>query len=183
MNRHPATIALALLLYAACGGDVQRSSHDSQGSPDPRVDDAGSKGAGGTLGGGSSADAAGTVDAATPDPCAPENRPICATLRERVVRTDSGECVLSVPHSSADPRPFDPNVLALQIPTSDGPLRMTYVGDALGCSAESPSSVLMGWYFVADPPHLVFCPMACALLTLSPVIELLLRCDSACPPP
>jgi hypothetical protein len=185
MNRHPATIAVALLLYAACGGDVERSSHDPQGSPDPRVEDSGSGGAGGTRDAGSTADATGTLDAPAPNPCAPENRPICATLRERVVRTDSGECVLYVLHSSADPRPFDPNVLALQIPTPDGPLRMTYVGDALGCSVESPSGVMLGWYFVADPPHLVFCPMACSLIELDPssVIELLVRCGGACPPP
>jgi hypothetical protein len=175
-------MAVALLLYSACGGDVQRSSEDSNGSPDPGVEDSGNSGAGGTRDAGSPLDAPGTADSAAPDACAPENRPICGTTRERVVRTDSGVCVLYVPHSSADPRPFDPNVLAIQISTPDGPLRMTYVGDPLGCNAESPSIVL-GWYFVADPPHLEFCPKTCALLTLSPVIELLLRCDSVCPPP
>ena len=132
--------ALAVVsLQAACGGDVQRSA------PGPSAGGAGSPGqsAGTQARTTPSAEkpavpargAASGQDAATPDPCAPENRPICGTLRERVVYVDSGECVIYVPHAAGDPRPFDPNVLAIQVGTAGGPRKLTYVTDATGCSA------------------------------------------------
>jgi hypothetical protein len=175
MEWHQAAIALGVSLQAACGGDVR------QIRPDPQMDEAGNTDATQHLDAAVTPDAA-TADAAT-DPCAPENRPICGVVRERVVRTDSGECVLYVPHASADPRPFDPSVLGLQVVTAEGPRRLTYISDARACSTASSAGVL-AWYFVADPPHLVFCPLACDVIEREgEVVELLLACSSVCPPP
>jgi hypothetical protein len=175
MDWHRAATALTLFLQA-CGGDVR------QISADPEIDDAGNADAAQILDAGETAPDARSADAA-PDPCAPENRPVCGVVRERVVRNDSGQCVLYVLHAAADPRPFDPNVVGLQIATAAGPRRLTYVSDASACSTESPAGVL-AWYFVANPPHLVFCPLACeAFQREGDVVELLLGCGSICPPP
>jgi hypothetical protein len=175
-----ATIALiAALLPSACGGDVRQSSPGSQ----TEIDEPGRDAGGSADAGSGGSDSASPPDAA-PDPCAPENRPICATLRERVVRTDSGECALYVPHAPGDPRPFDPNVLAIQVRTPEGARKLTQVSDARGCSAESAAGVL-AWYFVADAPRLLFCPVACDVIQAQAddVIEILMSCASACPPP
>ena len=176
MGQYRAAIALAILLQA-CGGDVR------QVSPDRSLEDARGSDPTDNFDAGATAPDAPSIDAAKPDPCAPENRPICATVRERVVQTDSGECVLYVPHALNDPRPFDPNVLGIQITTSAGPRRLTYVDDASGCGKEGPAGGL-GWYFVSNPPHLVFCPLACEAIHLEgDVVEVLVSCTSICPPP
>lgn len=174
----PVASALAVVsLQAACGGEVQRNSPEPVGR-DASANDA-ERGETGSAG----SDAASGKDA-TPDPCAPENQPICGTLRERVVYTDSGECVIYVPHMAGDPRPFDPNVLAMQVGTAGGPRKLTYVTDASGCSAGNTDGVL-GWYFTAMPPRLVFCPVTCNVIRTeaSDVVELLVGCASVCPPP
>jgi hypothetical protein len=175
-----AKVALLVVLSpAACGGDVRN------GPTGPRLEN--EEASAGDAGGVEDV-ASGGPDTATqdaqPDTCAPENTPICSTLRERVVRTHLGECALYVPHSSTDPRPFDPSVFAIQVGTAGGPRQLTRVADEPGCSVESPSGVL-AWYFVSDPPRMVFCPVACSVIQTEAddIIEILLRCPTACPPP
>jgi hypothetical protein len=175
-----ATVALiSALLPSACGGDVRHSSPGSS----VEVDEPGSD-AGGVRDAGSGGSEAASPPDAPPDACAPESRPVCSTLRERVVRTDSGECALYVPHAPGDPRPFDPNVIGIQVTTTGGSRKLTQVSDARGCSAESAMGVL-AWYFMADRPRLLFCPIACDVIQTQAdqVIEILMRCPSACPPP
>jgi hypothetical protein len=178
VNLRATVTPIVALLLSACGGDVRH------GSPGSRVEiEEPGNDAGGIVDAGSGGSDAASPPEAAPDPCAPENRPICSTLRERVVRTDSGECALYVPHAQGDPRPFDPNVLGIQVGTPGGARKLTQVSDARGCSAESSAGVL-AWYFVADPPRLVFCPVACEVIQAQAddVIEILLSCPVACPP-
>jgi hypothetical protein len=180
MKTRRATIALAAVLsQIACGGDVRRNSPGPLVEDDrPHVEDAGtidSSGRGGT--GQTAPDVVSGQDAGYD--CAPHNRPICGTMRERVYYTDTGECELYVPHAADDPRPFDPTIVGIQVRAFAGPRPLTHVGAAMDCAGA------LGWYFVTQPARLVFCPAACDVIRTEAedVVELLVACQGGCPPP